>query len=62
MYTLKTKLRLYNTLVKSVLLCGCEIWKTKNGIIPSLGDPFSISCQPGEKLWEQNKENWGAKW
>ena len=32
----KTKLRLFNACVKSVLLYGCETWKATNGVIKKL--------------------------
>ncbi|XP_033115324.1 uncharacterized protein LOC117115574, partial [Anneissia japonica] len=42
-YTLATKLRLFNTLVKSVLLYGCETWKVNQSDELKL-DTFQFKC------------------
>jgi hypothetical protein len=42
-YSLKTKLKLFNSLVKSVLLYGCEAWKVNEGDNRKL-DIFQFKC------------------
>ena len=62
--SISTKIRLFNSNVKSVLLCGCETWKTTQGVINKL-QVFANRCLRkilklkwtdkirNEQLWER---------
>jgi hypothetical protein len=68
-YSTQTKLRIFNTNVKSVLLYGCETWKNSKGITAKL-QLFINKCLrkifriywpdqiTNKELWKRSKQLW----